>query len=91
MGSGHTDVVKTGGSIRLASARGADYASTCMPRRRQMYSSSTRVLSIAMILIGVVLIVRTLAAGGGAIATGIVLGVLFVLAGAARLYLQLRG
>lgn len=62
-----------------------------MPRRRQMYSSSTRVLSIAMILIGVVLIVRTLAAGGGAIATGIVLGVLFVLAGAARLYLQLRG
>jgi hypothetical protein len=62
-----------------------------MPRRRQMYSSSTRVLSIAMILIGLVLIVRTLAAGGGAIATGIVLGVLFVAAGAARLYLQLRG
>ncbi|HET6865682.1 MAG TPA: hypothetical protein VFH80_07155 [Solirubrobacteraceae bacterium] len=62
-----------------------------MPRRRQMYSSSTRVLSIAMILIGVALIVRTLAAGGGAIATGIILGVLFVLAGAARLYLQLRG
>ena len=62
-----------------------------MPRRRQMYSSSTRVLSIAMILIGVALIVRTLAAGGGAIATGIILGVLFVAAGAARLYLQLRG
>jgi hypothetical protein len=62
-----------------------------MSRRRQMHSSSTRVLSIAMILIGVVLIVRTLAAGGGAIATGIVLGVLFVAAGAARLYLQLRG
>jgi hypothetical protein len=62
-----------------------------MSRRRQMHSSSTRVLSIAMILIGVALIVRTLAAGGGAIATGIVLGVLFVLAGAARMYLQLRG
>jgi hypothetical protein len=62
-----------------------------MSRRRQMHSSSTRVLSIAMILIGVALIVRTVAAGGGAIATGIVLGVLFVLAGAARLYLQLRG
>lgn len=44
-----------------------------------------------MILIGFALIIRTLAAGGGAIATGIVLGVLFVLAGAARLYLQLRG
>jgi hypothetical protein len=62
-----------------------------MPRRRQLHSSSTRALSIAMIVIGVALIVRTLAAGGGAIATGIVLGVLFVLAGAARLYLQLRG
>jgi hypothetical protein len=62
-----------------------------MPRRRQLYSSSTRVLSVAMIVIGVALIVRTLVAGGGAIATGIVLGILFVLAGAARLYLQLRG
>ena len=62
-----------------------------MPRRRQLYSSSTRVFSIAMIVIGIVLIVRTLAAGGGAIATGVVLGLLFVLAGAGRLYLQLRG
>lgn len=67
------------------------YASRCMPRRRQLHSSSTRVLSVVMILIGVALIVRTLAAGGGAIATGIVLGVLFVAAGSARLYLQLRG
>ena len=48
-------------------------------------------LSAAMILIGIGLIVRTLVAGGGALATGIVLGVLFVLAGMARLYLQLRG
>jgi hypothetical protein len=47
-------------------------------------------MSIAMMVIGIGLIVRTLVAGGGALATGIVLGVLFVLAGAARLYLQLR-
>jgi hypothetical protein len=53
--------------------------------------TSTRIMSIAMIVIGVALVARTLAAGGGAIATGLVLGVLFVLAGAARLYLQLRG
>ncbi len=44
-----------------------------------------------MILIGIALIARTLLAGGGVLATGIVLGVLFVLAGLARLYLQLRG
>ncbi|MGO9499186.1 MAG: hypothetical protein ACLQA5_21115 [Solirubrobacteraceae bacterium] len=62
-----------------------------MARGRQLQNSSTRVLSIVMIVIGIALIVRTLAAGGGAVATGIVLGVLFVLAGLARLYLQLRG
>jgi hypothetical protein len=35
--------------------------------------------------------VRTLASGGGALAIGIVLGVCFVAAGGARLYLQARG
>jgi multisubunit Na+/H+ antiporter MnhB subunit len=62
-----------------------------MARGRQLHNSSTRVLSIVMILIGIALIARTLVAGGGALATGIVLGILFVLAGLARLYLQLRG
>jgi hypothetical protein len=62
-----------------------------MSRRRQLHTSSTRVFSIAMIVIGLALIVRTLVAGGGALATGLVLGILFILAGAARLYLQRRG
>jgi hypothetical protein len=62
-----------------------------MARGRQVHSSSTRVMSIAMVVIGLALIVRTIVAGGGALATGIVLGILFVLAGLARLYLQLRG
>ncbi len=62
-----------------------------MARGRQLHSSSTRVMSVVMILIGIALVVRTLVAGGGAIATGIVLGVLFMLAGLARLYLQMRG
>ena len=62
-----------------------------MPRRRQLHSSSTRIFSIAMIVIGIALVVRTLAAGGGAVATGLILGILFMLAGGARLYLQLRG
>ena len=48
-------------------------------------------MSVLMMIIGVALIIRTLAAGGGAIAAGVLLGVLFVAAGAARLYLQLRG
>jgi hypothetical protein len=48
-------------------------------------------MSITMIVIGLGLLVRTLLAGGGALATGLLLGVLFVLAGAGRLYLQWRG
>ena len=62
-----------------------------MPRQRQIHSSSTRVMSILMVLIGIALLVRTLAAGGGPAATGVLLGALFIVAGAARLYLQLRG
>jgi hypothetical protein len=47
-------------------------------------------MSIAMIVIGITLIVRTIVAGGGPVASGILLGILFLLAGGARLYLQSR-
>jgi hypothetical protein len=47
-------------------------------------------MSIAMVLIGVALLVRTLVAGGGPVAIGILLGLLFILAGAGRLFLQSR-
>jgi hypothetical protein len=50
----------------------------------------TRLLPALMALIGVALIVRTLAAGGGALAVGIVFGVLFLAAGVGRLYLETR-
>jgi hypothetical protein len=62
-----------------------------MPEPRQVRHSYTRVMSILMILIGVALLARTFIAGGGPIATGVLLGVLFVAAGAGRLYLQSRG
>jgi multisubunit Na+/H+ antiporter MnhB subunit len=62
-----------------------------MSSRRQFHSTSTRVMSVLMIVIGIALVVRTLIAGGGALATGILLGVLFIAAGMGRLYLQLRG
>jgi hypothetical protein len=48
-------------------------------------------MSVLMMVIGVALVVRTLTAGGGAAATGVLLGALFVAAGAGRLYLQFRG
>jgi hypothetical protein len=56
----------------------------------RLHSSVTRVLSLAMIAIGIALIVRTIALGGSGAAIGVVLGVLFVAAGGARLYLQAR-
>ena len=51
-------------------------------------SPITLVLSSLMVLIGVAMIVRAIAGGGGPLAVGIVLGLLFVAAGAGR---HLRG
>ena len=47
-------------------------------------------LSVVLLVIGVALIVRTVTAGGGPGALGILLGVLFVLAGAGRLWVARR-
>jgi len=50
----------------------------------------TRVLATITILLGVALVVRTIASGGGPLTLGIVLGVLFVAVGVGRLYLLAR-
>ena len=44
-------------------------------------------MSAVMVLIGVVLLISTLAHGGGPLAIGVLLGILFVALGAGRLYL----
>ena len=51
------------------------------------YALGTLILSAALVLIGIAMTVLTAARGGG---VGLLLGPLFVLAGAGRLYLQLR-
>lgn len=61
-----------------------------MSEPRQLRHSYTRVMSVLMIVVGIALVVRTIAAGGGAVATGVLLGVLFIAAGVGRLYLQSR-
>jgi hypothetical protein len=58
-----------------------------MAQSRDLHRSSTRLMSTLMVLLGVAIIVRTIAAGGGALALGLLLGVLFVAAGLGRLYL----
>jgi hypothetical protein len=55
---------------------------------RDIHQASTRIMSAIMVVIGVAMIVTTLARGGGPLALGILLGTLFVLAGAGRIYLS---
>jgi hypothetical protein len=52
-----------------------------------LHRTTTTILSIALIVLGVAMIVRTLAAGGGVLATGLLLGSLFILAGVGRVWL----
>jgi hypothetical protein len=50
----------------------------------------TRLTSGLMVLIGVAILVRTIAEGGGPVALGIILGLLFIAAGGGRLYIETR-
>ena len=53
-------------------------------------SPITLVLSGLMVVLGVAMVARTIAGGGGPLAVGIVLGLLFVAAGAGRLWAERR-
>jgi hypothetical protein len=59
-----------------------------MPEPRQLHRASTRVLSSLMVLVGLGLVVSTLFRGGGPLAVGLVVGVLFCAVGAGRLWLE---
>ena len=48
------------------------------------------ILPVAMILLGLAMVIRTVSGGGGPLALGLLLGVLFVAAGAGRLYVERR-
>jgi len=53
-------------------------------------SGATQLLSVLMLLIGAALLVRTLADGGGPAAFGVLAGLLFMAAGAGRLWAERR-
>jgi hypothetical protein len=53
-------------------------------------SPITAVLSGLMVVIGLALIVRTVSGGGGPLAVGMLMGLLFVAAGAGRLWAERR-
>jgi hypothetical protein len=59
-----------------------------MPAPREVHRGATRLMSAVMALIGLAILVSTLARGGGPLTVGVLLGLLFVAAGAGRLYLS---
>ena len=58
---------------------------------RRAYTTSIRVLSALLLLLGLAMIVSALARGGGALALGVVLGTMIALLGAGRLWLARGG
>ena len=62
-------------------APGSALRSPVVPDPREVAPHGDAVLSAIMVVIGVLLIVRTFAGGGGPISLGLILGVLFMLAG----------
>jgi hypothetical protein len=54
---------------------------------QRAYLASTRALSAALLLLGLAMVVSTLARGGGPLAVGVVLGAMLALLGVGRLWL----
>jgi hypothetical protein len=59
-----------------------------MSAPRDLHRGATRVMSVVMFVLGVAILVSTIARGGGPIAVGILLGVMFLAAGAGRLLVE---
>jgi hypothetical protein len=59
-----------------------------MPEPRNLHRSATRAMSVVMVVLGVAILVSTVARGGGPLAIGVLLGAMFVAAGAGRLYVE---
>ena len=58
---------------------------------RRAYTISTRVTSALLVLVGLAMATSALARGGGALALGVVLGVMLALLGAGRFWLARGG
>jgi len=54
---------------------------------QRAYLVSSRALAVLLLVLGVAMVVAALARGGGPFAFGVILGVLFALLGAGRLWL----
>ena len=62
-----------------------------MPNPRELHRAGTTVTSVLLVVLGVAILVTTVVNGGGVLALGVLLGLLFVGAGAGRLWVMRRG
>ena len=58
---------------------------------QRVYLASTRLLSAALVVVGVAMVASTLARGGGPLALGVLLGVMLALLGVGRFWLARGG
>lgn len=61
-----------------------------MPSSERIYHGSVRAFSLVFILLGLAILVTTLANGGGPLSLGVVLGVAFLAVGGGRLWIASR-
>ena len=61
------------------------------PSPDEGYQLAVRIFSVVIIGFGVVILIVTLARGGGPLAVGVLFGLLFIALGSGRLYLARRG
>ncbi len=61
------------------------------PSPDEGYRLAVRIFSVTIIGFGVLILVVTLARGGGPLAVGVLFGLLFIALGSGRLYLSTRG
>lgn len=61
-----------------------------MPEPGDIHRTTTTIMSAIMVVIGIAMVASTLARGGGPAAIGVLLGLLFLVAGAGRIYVGRR-
>jgi hypothetical protein len=61
------------------------------PSPDEGYQLAVRIFSVIIIGFGLLMLVLTVARGGGPLAVGVLFGLLFIALGAGRLYLSMRG
>lgn len=61
-----------------------------MTPSEELYRGATRISAAVILVFGVVIVIRTIAAGGSVLSMGILIGLVFCGLGAGRLYLSVR-